>query len=204
MKKALTLTLVVAAMVSQAVTITWDSNKTKISFNGATTVATAGGITATLLWLGTDSSATISGYTIANGIVADTTTTKSSGLASTKGTYSKDYSKGIGTTYNNDSDLKLAAGDYFTVLLTYTQTVGEETVTWYNLSSSVYQLPVDADDQTNDLAGHFAHSFAMNDRGTALTAGGGWTAAAATPIPEPSTAALALAGLALLIKRRKA
>ena len=32
-----------------------------------------------------------------------------------------------------------------------------------------------------------------------VSPGGGWTA-----VPEPSTAALALAGLALLLKRRKA
>ena len=201
MKKLLTLILAATAMASQAVTFTWDSNATKVSFDGATTIAAAGGITATLLWLGTASSASISDYSVANGLVADTTATKSTGMATNKGKYSHDYTKAIGATINSSSESTLAAGDYFTVLLTYTDS---ENVTWYNLSSSVYQLPTTADDQTNDLVGHFSHSFAMNDRGTALTAGGGWTAAAATPIPEPSTAALALAGLALLIKRRKA
>ena len=38
-----------------------------------------------------------------------------------------------------------------------------------------------------------------NDSATTVTPGGGWAA-----VPEPSTAALALAGLALLLKRRKA
>ena len=203
MKKLLALTLVAVAISSQGVSFTWDSNKVKISFDGSTTAATAGNITATLLYLGTSSSASVSDYSIANGIVADTVATKSSGLASAKGTYSKNFDNGIGATVGGSSST-LTAGDYFTVLLTYTQTVGTETVTWYNLSSSVYQLPTTADDTTTGLEAHFAHSFDMNARGTALTAGGGWTAAAATPIPEPSTAALALAGLAMLIKRRKA
>ena len=38
-----------------------------------------------------------------------------------------------------------------------------------------------------------------------LTAGGGWVKAKAVePIPEPATGALALAGIALLFRRRKA
>ena len=200
MKKILTLVLVAMTVASQAVSFTWDSNNVKVSFDNATTIAQAGGITATLLWLGTSTSATIDDYTIANGVSSASVQTKSTGLSSGKGKYSGSFDHYIGAPINN-SQSTLQAGDYFTVLLTYTDS---ENVTWYNLSSSVYQLPTTADDTTTGLEAHFSHSFTMNDRGTALTAGGGWTAAAAPVIPEPSTATLALAGLAMLIKRRKA
>ena len=194
MKKILTFALVAAAISSQAVSFTWNSNSVKISFDGSTALAEAGKITAALIYLGTDSSATVNGYDVDNGIVVQTKDTTSSGMAATKGTYSQKYTKVLGTTFENNATF--AAGDYFTVLLTYTDS---NDVKWYNLSSTVYQLPEDATDQTNDLKGSFNHSFSMNAKGTALSAGGGWTA-----VPEPSTAALALAGLALLLKRRKA
>ena len=114
MKKILTIVLAAMAMASQAVTFTWDSNATKISFDGATTIAAAGGITATLLWLGTDSLASVVDYSVANALVADTTKTKSTGMATNKGKYSQDYTKAIGAKIDNSSESTLAAGDYFT------------------------------------------------------------------------------------------
>ena len=194
MKKLITITVLLAAMASQAVSFSWDSNKVKIQFDGATTLAAAGSITASLIYLGTDSSATIEGYSIKNGFEADSISTKSTGLASGKGTYSGTFTKVLGTKFGNEATFN--PGDYFTVLLTYTDS---NSVTWYNLASSTFQVPSDAEDLTTGLAASFTHSFDMKSKGTALSAGGGWTA-----VPEPSTAALALAGLALLLKRRKA
>ena len=199
MKKLLTIVVATVTIASQAVSFKWDSNNIAVSFNGSTDLAKAGSITATLLYLGTSSSTSIADYSVENGLAVQTVATKSSGLSSGKGKYSEKFDRPVGYEFENGSTL--TAGDYFTVLLTYTDS---ESVTWYNLSSSVYRLPTDATDQTNDLVANFSHSFAMNDRGTALTAGGGWTAAAATPIPEPGTAAMALLGLGLLIRRRKA
>ncbi len=75
------------------------------------------------------------------------------------------------------------------------------TDTWYNFSSTVATI-------TTDATGAFeAKSFAFDySTKTTIESDGqtpsGWTKI--NIVPEPSTAILALAGLALLIKRRRA
>ena len=86
----------------------------------------------------------------------------------------------------------------------YASYVSEEK-TYYNISSTVFTLTSAA---VSDLINNgvaiespsYDFSSSVNSDTATPSAGGGWYAA----VPEPSTAALALAGLALLLKRRKA
>lgn len=76
--------------------------------------------------------------------------------------------------------------------------------TYWNVSSSVYALTqtnIDAlrEDGTALPDSSFVFSSTVKTEKGSGTVGGGWAM-----VPEPSTAALALAGLALLLKRRKA
>ena len=104
-----------------------------------------------------------------------------------------------------DFSFSASGGDYvskdaFALLLSYTS----DGKTYFNLSSvdSAYALSVPAEDP--DIATYRDASFSFGNtvvgESNSLSSGGGWTVA----VPEPSTAALALAGLALLLKRRKA
>jgi len=77
--------------------------------------------------------------------------------------------------------------------------------TYYNYSANIYTVSgIDPDVGDASTLGDATFTFDMNTKttlsgGQSATAGGGWTV-----VPEPSTAMLALAGLALLIKRRRA
>ena len=198
MKKTLAFALIATAISAQAISFVWNSNNVKIAFGTDTTIASAGGIIATLLYLGTDDTATINGFEVSNGLEVDSKATASSGAAASKGKYSKEFTKVLGTAFGDEENApRLSAGDYFTVLLTYEDT--ENNVTWINLAQNTWQIPEDALDITQDLTASFTHTFTKQEKGTALSAGGGWV-----QVPEPSTAMLALAGLALLLKRRKA
>ena len=96
-------------------------------------------------------------------------------------------------------------GDTFAVLLKYVN--GSDT--YWNLAKELVQMegmtldpPVNANDTSS------AFNYGMGTDGI-LTAGGGWAKATSTePVipdtPEPATGALALAGVALLFRRRRA
>ena len=197
MKKATLIALFCfAATAAQAVTWTWSASGVK--FDG-TTLKSSTAVTGYLIYLGTSSFA--DSYTVTKTSTADSiastigtkvdSVNKTSAVGKLTGEWTFDY----GTTYNN--------GDNFAVLLQYVA----EDKTYFNLSSAVITLSGgnDADaatqtpatDPSNSAA---SFSFATAGEKNSLSKGGGWTVA----VPEPSTAMLALAGLALLIKRRRA
>lgn len=101
---------------------------------------------------------------------------------------SKDFEFDFGS-YDN--------GDAFGMLLVYTGS--SDGKTYYNLSSTTYTLSGIADEKSTLEGASFTFSGSTVGESSKLSGGSGWTA-----VPEPSTAALALAGLALLLKRRKA
>ncbi len=89
-------------------------------------------------------------------------------------------------------------GDVFAFVASYKA----DGKTYWNISETLNTLSgVDPNDPTVSPADFTAYSMSSTVAGeTGKASGGsGWTA-----VPEPSTAALALAGLALLLKRRKA
>ena len=195
-KLALIAVLGFMASTASAVTLTWAA--TGIKFDG-NTIKNSTDVTGYLIYLGTSTFS--DSYSVSKDSTVDTiissigtkvdTKNKTSAVGKINGEWTFNYSDG----YSN--------GDTFAILLTYA-TGGK---TYYNLASDIVTLAggndVDVASQTpatdpSNVTGSF--SFATAGEKDSIAKGGGWTVA----VPEPSTAALALAGLALLIKRRRA
>ena len=192
MKKIIAL-IVAAGLVSSASasSIAWTVSSIKF---GGETLKSDTGLSAYLVYLGNGGSLSDSYDAAAIESLA------SSAVDTTTGTTAKGAATG---SYNlptpESGDSTELNGDVYAILLSYAS--GGKT--YYNLSSATYTVAgMDEDGSTvlNDYkpaATTFAYG-SSSDSGP-VTAGGGWVA-----VPEPSTAALALAGLALLLKRRKA
>ncbi len=195
-KLALIALLCCATSVASAVTLAWSAAGVKFDGN---TLKSSTDVTGYLIYLGTSSYA--DSYAVSKESTVDSvissigtkvdTKNKTSAVGKISGAWTFDY----GDTYSN--------GDNFAVLLTYVSSG----TTYYNLASAVVTLAggndVDLSTDTpatdpSDVSASF--SFATAGEKNSLSKGGGWTVA----VPEPSTAMLALAGLALLIKRRRA
>ena len=184
MKKLLTIGIAILAGVASAVNMNWGA--TGIKFDGNTL----------------KSDATVTGYLIALTSFATSYTLTDSFSASDIGTQvdTKNKTSAVGKlsgSWTIDTDT-YDNGSTFAMLLVYTGAADGKT--YYNLSSGLVEISgmsTDPPVNAGDTASTF--SFSTSSEKGKLSAGGGWTA-----VPEPSTAMLALAGLALLIRRRKA
>ena len=185
MKKILASIAVGLLAVSSASALSFDWDITKVSFNDA------------LL----KSDTTVIGYCVylASGSystsydLTDPFSVSSIGtiVGTKEGTSNK--AKLGGTTTFDYGDYK--NGDVFGFVLSYAS--GGKT--YYNIASDTYTLSGIVDESSSLTTATGTFNYGTKGESKTISSGTGWTA-----VPEPSTAALALAGLALLIKRRRA
>ena len=177
------------AFSASAATFKWGTGSEKVYFNGTAITTTNGAIGYLVLLTGSSLDASVvEGIMQTPSAIANKANT-STGLASAKGK--------ITDTYTSDS---IANGQNYGMFITYS----DGTDTWYNFSSTVYTVSGLADATSSLGDAVFAFDFATQTTvtdGDAVTAGGGWYKAVA--VPEPASAMLALAGVAMLIRRRK-
>ena len=191
MKKTL-IALAVAAFALNASALSFQWAATGIAFDG-TTLKNSTAVTGYLIYLGNGGSlsssydlasdATASSIASSIGTVVDTKN-KTSAVGKLQNTYTFDFGAEPGKN-----------GDVFSLLIAYE----DSEKTYVNLSSTTMTLSGLEDDTSSISNPTFSMSYSSSSDKGKDSSGGGWTA-----VPEPSTAALALAGLALLLKRRKA
>jgi MYXO-CTERM domain-containing protein len=192
MKKLLTLAAV-ALVVGSASAVTMDWGTSVVQFDGST-IKSSTAVTGYLIAVSSLSSYTVDG-SFDEGDIGTVVNEKNKTSAAGK---IKNTWTGIDTdTYSN--------GSTFAVLLKYVN--GEDT--YWNLAESLVSISgMSVDPPVNASEVTAAFSYGNGTDGT-LAAGGGWVKAkAADPVipdtPEPATGALALAGIALLFRRRRA
>ena len=201
MKKAFTAIAVLALTIgaASALSFQWGTSA-KISFNGTqlTTAALAAPATVELIYLGTDKAWSFDESGLVTDEVVSTGSVTVTGGAANKGKGNGKFDgKLLGEAFADKSTF--GNGNVFGVLITYTDANGD---VWYNLSSNTYTLANAADDGSVIPKQTFAFAWTNDESGAeAPTAGGGWWT---VPVPEPVSAGLALAGIALLLKRRRA
>ena len=191
MKKFITMMVVALVAVSaSAASFDWGTGSTKVSFGG-TAVTTANGAMGYLVLLtGTTLEASVIEDAISAPSYVSSKANTSTGVAAIKGRITGTY---------ESSDI--ANGQNYGMYITYTDADG---ATWYNFSSTVYTASGVADATSSLDPAYFAFDFTTQNEvsnGDAITAGKGWYKAVA--VPEPASAMLALAGVAMLIRRRK-
>ena len=192
MKHILTSLLCLLVGVASATTMNW--NATLVSFNGSKVGKTTD-VVGYLIYLGGAGSTLSNSYALTADSTADSIISSiGTKVATQTGTtvaskLNNNYSFTLDTDYSN--------GDVFAMLISY----AKDGKTYYNLTSAAVSMTgAIADPPTDAENANFSFSYSTAGESSSLSKGGGWTVA----VPEPSTAMLALAGLALLIKRRRA
>ena len=201
MKKAFTAIAVLALTIGAASALSFEwGTSSAITFNGTklTTAALAAPATVELIYLGKDKAWSFDESGLVTDEAVSTGSVTTSGAPTAKGKASGKITKSVGDTFADNSTF--GGGNVFGVLITYTDTNGD---VWYNLSSNTYTLADGVSDITTITKQTFNFAWENDSTGAeAPTAGGGWWTAPA--VPEPVSAGLALAGIALLLKRRRA
>ena len=201
MKKAFTAIAALALTIGAASALSFEwATSTQITFNGTklNSAALAAPATVELIYLGKDNAWSFDDLGIVTDEAVSTGTITTGGLASKRAYGTGLLEKTHLDTFADSS--KFDNGNVFGVLITYTDTEGN---VWYNLSGNTFTLSGVADNTSTIEKQTFDFAWTNDESGAeAPAAGGGWWTAPA--VPEPVSAGLALAGIALLLKRRRA
>jgi len=194
MKKTLTFIAIAAFVVcSNATTIIWGTGTgaARATFDGAYVGGTA--VMGYLVLLDSDLTSAERANWFDNFVAADIVDSASAGTTG--------VAKGrIDETYITDWSNLGSTGAWFGMYMTYTDADG---TIWTNVATAMNISSIDNADAINN---YFTFNYATPKdgddykTGTSLSVGGGWSGVA---VPEPATAGLAIAGLALLFKRRR-
>jgi len=190
MKKLLTIAVIAfVAGAASAVTMQWGT-ASAVKFNGSNLKSNSG----------------VTGYLVA-ATALSTYAVDESFDASKVGTVLDSKNKTAATSKITnvwtgiDTDV-YKNGDTFAVLLKYETVEDGKNVTYWNLAKDLVTMTgmvVDPPTNAAETSAEFNYGFGTDPT---LKSNGGWVKA--IPVPEPATGALALAGIALLFRRRKA
>ena len=188
MKHIITAMVASLTITSQAASFTWSAGSV-VQFDGTTLAGNA--ISASDLY-------TVD-YTGTGSITpADDVQSKATSTGRTAGRISSVTYK---DTETGTDGHHVYTGAKFGMYIAYND--GEKT--WYNFSDTIVSITTDATGayvgDPTEFSFNFGSKTEITSPSQSVSAGSGWYS---IQVPEPSTAMLALAGLALLIKRRRA